>query len=96
MITALLRGVNTRCKQFWALFNLFTVLSIVLILDGISEVGAHVRRNLGYLICLKHLFTSRAVTNRNAIYRKDLSKLRSRDPGVVILLVCTIVCFATP
>ena len=31
---------------------------IVLILDGNSEIGAHVSSYLGY-ICLRHLFTSR-------------------------------------
>ena len=27
---------------------------MVLVLDGNSEIGAHVRSNLSYLICLKH------------------------------------------
>ena len=31
---------------------------MVLILDGNSEIGAHVWRNLGYLICLRQLFRS--------------------------------------
>ena len=33
------------------------MLSMVLILDDNSEIGAHVRSNLCYLICLKGLFT---------------------------------------
>ena len=37
--------------------------SIVLILDSNSGIGTHVRSDLGYLICLRHLFRSRAVTN---------------------------------
>ena len=45
----------------------FTVLliikTVVLILDGNSENGAHVRNNLCYLICLRYLIRSRAVTN---------------------------------
>ena len=36
---------------------------MVLILDGYSEIGAQVRSDLGYLICLRHLFKSRTVTN---------------------------------
>ena len=37
---------------------------MVLKLDGDSEIGAQVRINLCYLICLRHLIRSRAVTNR--------------------------------
>ena len=37
---------------------------MVLTLDGISDIGAHVRRNLCYLICLRLLIRSRVVTNR--------------------------------
>ena len=36
---------------------------MVLILDGSSDIGAQVRRNLCHLICLKHLIRSKAVTN---------------------------------
>ena len=36
---------------------------MVLILDGNSEIGAHLSSNLCYLICVRHLFRSRAVTN---------------------------------
>ena len=38
--------------------------SMALILDGNSEIGSHVRSNLCYLICLRHLIISGAVTNR--------------------------------
>ena len=37
---------------------------MVLILDGNSLRGAHVRRNICYSTCSRHLITSRAVTNR--------------------------------
>ena len=37
---------------------------MVLILDGNPEIGVHVRSNLCYFICLRHLLRSRAVTNR--------------------------------
>ena len=36
------------------------IVSMVLILDGNSEIGAHVRSNLCYFICLRHLIRSRA------------------------------------
>ena len=35
---------------------------IVRILDGNSETGAHARSNICYLICLKYLIRSGAVT----------------------------------
>ena len=34
---------------------------MVFIFDSNSEIGAHVRSNLGYLICLLNLYISRAV-----------------------------------
>ena len=34
---------------------------MVLRLDGNSELGTNVRSDLGYFICLRHLFRSRAV-----------------------------------
>ena len=34
----------------------------IIILDSNSEMGAHVRSNLCYLICIRHLIRSRAVT----------------------------------
>ena len=37
---------------------------MVTTLDGNSEIGAHVRRNLCYLICARHLICSKAVTRR--------------------------------
>ena len=35
---------------------------ILLISDGNPEIGAHVKSNLWYFICLSHLNRSRAVT----------------------------------
>ena len=37
---------------------------IKLVLDGNSEIVAHVGSDIGYLICLRHLIRSRAVTNQ--------------------------------
>ena len=45
-----------------------TAMTIALILDGSSELGVHVRSNLCWLICLKHLIRSRAVTDRTYIF----------------------------
>ena len=35
----------------------------MLILDGNSEIGAHMSSEIGKLICLRHLFKSTAVAN---------------------------------
>ena len=37
--------------------------TMVLILYGNSEIGAHVRTNFRYLICLRHMIRSKAVAN---------------------------------
>ena len=42
----------------------FAYIHMVLILDGNSLRGAHVRRNICYSTCSRQLITSRAVTNR--------------------------------
>ena len=53
--------------------------SFDIILDGNSKIGAHVRRNLSYLICLRHLIGSRAVTYRIFFLWKYLfSSIRSQ------------------
>ena len=41
--------------------NLAVVLGFIL--DGDLEIGAHVWSDIGYLICSRHLFRSRAVIN---------------------------------
>jgi len=43
-------------------------MTMVLILNGNSEIGTHVKSNLCYLICLRHLIRSRVVTNRNLVF----------------------------
>ena len=43
---------------------------MVLILYGNSEICAHVRSNLFYLICISHFLSSRAVTNRIVLPQK--------------------------
>ena len=49
------------------------------IIYGNPEIGAHVRRNLSYLICLRHLIGSRAVTYRIFFLWKYLvSSIRSQ------------------
>ena len=44
--------------------NMNPILIIGLSRDGNSKIDAHVRRNLCYLICLRHSIKSKAVTNR--------------------------------
>ena len=48
-------------------------------LDGISLVGAHVRGNLCYSTCLRHLIRSRAVTNRILYLRELPSNISTTD-----------------
>ena len=43
---------------------IFNIWTMVLILDGNLEIGAHVRSSLTYLICFWHLLRSRSVTKR--------------------------------
>ena len=45
---------------------------MVVILDGNSEIGTHIRSNIWYLICLRLLITSRSVINRIFFLRKSL------------------------
>ena len=40
----------------------FVLITMVIILDGASEIVAHVRSNLFYLICYRHLMRSKSVT----------------------------------
>ena len=50
---------------------------MALILDGKSEIGAHVRSNLYYLINFRHLSKSRAVTNRIISFYKNTAFLHA-------------------
>ena len=44
--------------------RIFIIQSMVLIIDGNSKIGAHVRNHLCYLTCLRHLITTKTVSNR--------------------------------
>ena len=48
-----------------------TLYLMVLILDGKSEIGAHVRSILCYLICFRHLIRPKAVTIRSIFLLKS-------------------------
>ena len=62
------KSLLKKAKKFSYFFTIvyfnITENHIVSILDGYTEKGSHVWSNLGSLICLKHLFRSRAVTNQ--------------------------------
>ena len=45
---------------------------MVLILDGNSEIGAHVLSKIGNLICLEHLFRSTTDTYLTDIFGKGM------------------------
>ena len=49
------------------------VLQMVLLLPGDLEIGAHIRRNLCYLIGLRHFIRARTVTTWILFFRKDVS-----------------------
>ena len=53
------------------------VLFMVLILDSQLEIGAHVYSDLGYLICLRHSFSSRAHTKLNFKERPIFRHIRT-------------------
>ena len=53
--------------------------TMLLILDGNSEIGTHVTSNLCYLACLKYLIRSRAATKRIFFFRKDIFSLCARN-----------------
>ena len=48
------------------------VCSMVLVLDGNPEIDTHLWSDLGYLICLRHLFGWEEVTNGGSYSRRDL------------------------
>ena len=52
--------------------------TIVLILDGNSDTGAHVINNLCYFICLRHLIRSSAVTNRVFFFSEKTYVIHAR------------------
>ena len=53
------------------------VIIMGLIIDVNSEIGAHDWRDLGYLICLRYLFISRAVKNLTyfPLYERNMFEL---------------------
>ena len=46
---------------------------MMLILDGNSEIDAQVMSSLCYMICLRHLISSRAATNRDIFWKRLIS-----------------------
>ena len=51
--------------------KLYIIVQVmVLIIDGNSEIGAHVWSYFGYLICERLLFRSRVVANLNYYLQK--------------------------
>ena len=63
------------------------VAPMVVILDGIFKIGARVWSDLGYLICLRHLFRSRIVKNKEktdcSSYMRTRSELSSNITAMV-------------
>ena len=55
------------------------VVTMLLILDGNSETGAHVSCGFGYLFCLRHLFKSSAAKNQ-LYFKKRLNFLHTCAP----------------
>ena len=58
---------------------------MVLILDGNSLRGAHLRRNIYYSTCLRHLIVSRAVTNRIFLSEKTFISLSPSSSNISIM-----------
>ena len=56
-------GNNRKFMSTLTMSSVTAVTARVHILDGNSEIGAHARSNLCYLICVRHLNRSRGVTN---------------------------------
>ena len=56
--------VSDSLKGIVFTFIIFSIYSMVLKLDGYLVIGAHVKSDIGYLICSRHLFRLRAVTNQ--------------------------------
>ena len=57
---------------FVAFYDSSLYWTMIFTLNGISEIGAHVKSNLRYSIFFKRLILSRAVTYRIFFLRKDL------------------------
>ena len=48
---------------------------MVLILDGDSENGAHVNSEIGFFICVRHLFRSKIFEKKNFIKKHFLQRV---------------------
>ena len=63
------------------ILSLLRILGMVLVIDRNSDISAHVRSIICYLICLRHLFRSREVTYLTIFFLiKDLSSLVRVQP----------------
>ena len=71
--------IDCKCQISWFLggFGQTEPKQNVIILDGYSEIAAHVWSDLCYLICLKNLFRWRAVTN--AVFFSYISTMKIGD-----------------
>ena len=84
-------------ERYYSLSKKMTGKGVILISGGNSEIGGHIRSNLCYLICVRHLIRSRAVANRICCSKKtyfpilnwnfsNLSWLRQNQTGIFVLL----------
>ena len=48
---------------------------MLLILDGISKIGAHVWRDFGYLICLEQTVTNLTFLQKSSELQSDISTM---------------------
>ena len=76
---------RTKCPTVGEIRATDQVLAyMVTILDGNLEIGAHVRSHLCYLICLRHLLGSTAVTNSP---KKNLFPYMRAHHGLIYHLI---------
>ena len=94
---AILNEETLKVKRILCILSFLLVLSrpgaMVLILDGDSEIAAHVRSNLCYVICLGHLIKSKAYPGNEYVIFKTghLRRLWTEFVLVRCKFVCTIV-----
>ena len=67
-------SVDLHVNRWTMSLNCVKFSKIYILLDGNLSRGAHVRRNLFYSTCLRHLIRSRAVTNRIFLSGKTMRK----------------------
>ena len=68
--TSFIKDQMVHLLRIWITLAGSILRTMVLISDGNSEIGVHVRSNLCYLICSRDLLRQRAVTNRIFFPRK--------------------------